>query len=229
MLICKPALRSLIALAVVVTWSSPCAFQQPAGLGFAAPYSSNVTATTPDTARYRIDAAQSRFTVRAFAGGLLSALAHDHNIAIRDIGGEVNFTYGTVEPASLRITIKADSLAVTDKIKESDREKIESTMRNEVLEVAKHPEITFKSNSVNATKTGDGQYQARISGDLTLHGVTRPLTIGAQLEFGDKTLRAKGAFTLKQSSFEIKPVSVAGGTIKVKDELKFTFAIVAHP
>jgi hypothetical protein len=41
-------------------------------------------------------------------------------------------------------------------------------------------------------------------------------------------LRAKGAFTLKQTSFDIKPVSIAGGTIKVKDELKFTFEIVAH-
>lgn len=223
------ALRNLIALAMVTTWSSPFPFQQARGSGFDASNSSSAAALTPDAAKYRIDAAQSRFTVRAFAGGLFSALAHDHNIAIRDIGGEADFTYGTVEPASLRLTIKADSLAVTDKIKESDREKIESTMRNEVLEVTKHPEITFKSNSVAATKTGDGQYQARISGDLTLHGVTRPLTIGAQLEFGDKTLRAKGAFTLKQSSFEIKPVSVAGGTIKVKDELKFTFEIVAHP
>ena len=229
MLICKPALRTLIALAVVMTWSSPCAFRQPGGSGLAAPDSSSVAAASSDIARYRIDAAQSRFTVRAFAGGLLSALAHDHNIAIRDIGGEANFTYGTVEPASLRITIKADSLAVIDKIKESDREKIETTMRNEVLEVAKHPEIIFKSNSVAATKTGDGQYQARISGDLTLHGVTRPLTIAAHLEFGDKTFQATGAFALKQSSFEIKPVSVAGGTIKVKDELKFTFEIVAHP
>ena len=78
-------------------------------------------------------------------------------------------------------------------------------------------------------KTGEGQYQARISGDLTLHGVTRPLTINAQLEFGDKVLRAKGAFTLKQSSFDIKPVSIGGGTIKVKDELKFTFNVVARP
>ncbi|MEK6409991.1 MAG: YceI family protein [Acidobacteriota bacterium] len=180
-------------------------------------------------ARYRIDATQSRFIVRAFAGGLFSAFAHDHTIAIREIGGEADFTYGTVEPASLRITIKADSLAVTDKISASDKQKIEGTMRDEVLEVSKYPEITFKSNGVSATKTGEAQYQARISGDLTLHGVTRPLTISAQLEFGDKTLRAKGAFALKQSSFGIKPVSIAGGTIKVKDELKLTFEIVAHP
>jgi polyisoprenoid-binding protein YceI len=181
------------------------------------------------TARYRIDPAQSRFTVRAFAGGFLSAFAHDHNIAIRELSGETDFTYGTVEPASLQMTIKAGSLAVTDKVSQSDRQKIEATMRDEVLEVSKYPEISFKSSSVNASKTGDGQYQARISGEVTLHGVSRPLTISARLEFGDNALRAQGSFALKQSSFGIKPVSIAGGTIKVKDELKFSFDIVAHP
>jgi len=181
-----------------------------------------------DGARYRIDASQSRFIVGAFAGGFLSALAHDHTIAIREFTGEAAFTYGTVEPASLQMTIQAGSLAVIDKISESDRRKIQGAMRDEVLEVSKYPEIVFKSTGVTATKTGEGQYQARVSGELTLHGVTRPLNVNAQLEFGDRVLRAKGAFTLKQTSFDIKPVSIAGGTIKVKDELKFTFDIVAH-
>lgn len=181
------------------------------------------------TASYKIDASQSRFMVRAFAGGFLSAFAHDHNIAIRDFSGEAQFTYGTVEPASLQLKIKSASLAVTDKVSANDRQKIEGTMRDEVLEVGKYPEIIFKSTSVSATKTGDGQYQAKIAGDLILHGVTRPLTITAQLEFGDAVLRARGGFTLKQSSYEIKPVSVAGGTVKVKDELRFSFEIVAHP
>lgn len=182
-----------------------------------------------NSARYRIDAGQSHFTVRAFAGGFLSALAHDHTIAVRDFEGNTEFTFGTVEPASLQMTIKAASLAVVDKISEKDRLKIEATMRDEVLEVSNFPEITFKSNSVTATKTGEGQYQSRISGEISLHGVSRPLTITSQLEFGDKLLHAKGNFALKQSSFGIKPVSVAGGTIKVKDEIKFVFDIVAHP
>jgi polyisoprenoid-binding protein YceI len=181
------------------------------------------------TASYKIDASQSRFMVRAFAGGFLSAFAHDHNIAIRDFSGEAQFTYGTVEPASLQLKIKSASLAVTDKVSATDRQKIEGTMRDEVLEVGKYPEIVFRSTSVSATKTGDGQYQAKVAGDLTLHGVTRPLTITAQLEFGDAVLRARGGFSLKQSSYEIKPVSVAGGTVKVKDELRFNFEIVAHP
>jgi len=214
---------------VTVLLSSP-SIQQASVLAFTVPGLGSPLIELPaDGARYRIDAAQSRFIVRAFAGGFLSAFAHDHTIAIRDFGGEAQFTYGTVEPASLQLTIKAGSLAVTDKVSASDRQKIETTMRDEVLELSKYPEIVFKSTGINATKTGEGQYQARISGELTLHGVTRPLTISAGLEFGDKTLRAKGTFALKQTSFNIQPVSIAGGTIKIKDELKFTFDIAAHP
>jgi polyisoprenoid-binding protein YceI len=167
--------------------------------------------------------------VKAFAGGVFSALAHDHNIAIHEFSGEAQFTFGTVEPASLQLKIRSGSLAVTDKVSASDRQKIEASMRDEVLEAGKYPEIVFKSTSVSAFRTGEGQYQARITGELTLHGATRPLTITAQLGFGDSVLRASGGFSLKQSSFGIKPASVAGGTVRVKDELKFTFEIVAKP
>jgi len=186
-------------------------------------------ASSAAAATYKIDAGQSRFMVRAFAGGFLSAFAHDHNIAIREFGGEAQFTYGTVEPASLQLKIKSASLAVTDKVSASDRQKIAETMRDEVLKIGKYPDIIFNSTGIAATKTGEGQYQAKITGELTLHGVTRPVTISAQLEFGNASLRARGGFSLKQSNYDIKPVSVAGGTIKVKDELKFTFDIVAHP
>jgi polyisoprenoid-binding protein YceI len=179
-------------------------------------------------ARYRIDSSQSRFTVKAFAGGLLSGFAHDHTIAIREFTGETTFTYVTVAPASLQLTIKSDSLAVTDKISDSDREKITSTMRKEVLEVDKYPEIVFKSTNVAATRTGEGHYDAVISGDLTLHGVTRNVSMPARLVFNADNLRARGDFSVRQTHYNIKPVSIAAGTIKVKDELKFSFDIVAR-
>ena len=180
-------------------------------------------------ARYRLDPKQSRFYVKAFAGGLFSVFAHDHNIAIRDFDGHADFTYGTVEPASLEITVKASSLEVTDNVSAGDRQKIESTMRGEVLETSKYPEMVFRSDSISATKTNEGSYRANISGELSLHGVTKPLNINARLEFGDQILRARGTFSIKQTSFNIKPPSVGAGTIKVKDELKFTFDVIARP
>src|SRR5450432_376384 len=72
--------------------------------------------TLPEVRRYQIDAGQSHFMVHAFVGGLLSGFGHNHNIAIKDISGEAQFTDGTVTPASLQMKVRADSLAVTDKV-----------------------------------------------------------------------------------------------------------------
>jgi polyisoprenoid-binding protein YceI len=184
--------------------------------------------SVPEVRRYRIDAGQSSFTVHAFVGGLLSGLGHNHNIAIKDISGETEFTDGTVTPASLRLKIRANSLAVTDKVSDSDRQTIEKTMREQVLETGKYPEITFNSTKIEAIKNSDTQYQANIWGDLTLHGVTHNVFIKAQLTFDYKTLRARGEFSLKMTEYSIKPPSVAGGTITVKDTLKFNFNIFSQ-
>jgi polyisoprenoid-binding protein YceI len=184
--------------------------------------------SSPEVQRYRIDAGQSNFMVHAFVGGLLSGFGHNHNIAIKDISGETQFTDGPVVPASLRMRIRADSLAVTDKVSDSDRQTIEKSMREDVLETGKYPEITFNSTTIEVIKNSDTQYQGNVWGDLTLHGVTHNVFIKAQLTFDRKTVRARGEFSLKMTDYSIKPPSVAGGTIKVKDTLKFDFNILSQ-
>lgn len=58
-------------------------------------------------------------------------------------------------------------------------------------------------------------------GDLTLHGQIHPTDLDVTL----KDELYSGAATLRQSHFRIKPVTVAGGTVKVKDEIKVQFKI----
>jgi polyisoprenoid-binding protein YceI len=101
-------------------------------------------------------------------------------------------------------------------------------MNQEVLETAKYPEIVFDSSKVSASKAGDGQYWINLVGDLSLHGVTSTQPVAAQVALMGDTLRAYGEFALRQTTFGIKLVSVAGGTLKVKDELKCSFDIVAR-
>jgi polyisoprenoid-binding protein YceI len=182
---------------------------------------------SPDVRRYSIDAGESDFMVHASVGGLLSGFGHNHNIAIKDISGDTQFTDGTVTPASLHMKIEADSLKVTDKVSDNDRQTIENTMREQVLETGKYPEITFNSTTVEVIKNSDTQFQGNIWGDLTLHGVTHNIFIKAQLTFDKKTVRARGEFSLKMSDYSIKRPSVAGGTITVKDTLKFNFNILS--
>ena len=98
---------------------------------------------------------------------------------------------------------------------------------DEVLEISRYPEIVFESTAVSAVK-GNGPVRVNIDGNLTLHGFTRPQSLPAQLAPMGDTLRANGEFTLRQTDYRIKLASVAGGALKLKDELKFTFDIVAR-
>jgi polyisoprenoid-binding protein YceI len=178
---------------------------------------------------YLIDPAASSFTVQAFAEGLFSAFGHDPVIDIKDFSGEAQFAPGRFENASLNLTIRADSLVVVNNIKEKDRQEIERAMREEVLETRKYPEIAFKSNNIALGRTGEGRYRARVIGDLILHDVTqRNLWINGEVTLTSDGLRAKGEFSIKQTDYKIKPVSVAGGTLKIKNELKCSFGILAR-
>lgn len=187
-----------------------------------------MSANVAEVTRYRLDAGRSRFTVQAFADGVLSSFGHDPLIAIRDFEGEVEFVPGTLEGARVRLSIKADSLAAMGEVKEKDRLEIDTQMREQVLEVSKYPEIVFESMSVTASRIKEGLYRARVIGDLTLHGVKQSfIWIHAEVTFNGEEMRARGEFSLRQTDYKLKPVTAVGGMLKVKNELKFKFDIVA--
>jgi polyisoprenoid-binding protein YceI len=181
-----------------------------------------------DSIHYSIESARSRFTVRAFASGLFAGLGHNPTFAVREYSGDASFTPGAPADASLKFDVKAGSLAVQDDMSDKDRSDIERTMREEVLETSRFPEIVFESKKVSGAQLAETLYAMTIEGDLTLHGVTRRQTISAQVVPADDTLRAYGECSLRQTDFNIKLVSVAGGTLKVKDELKLSFDFVAR-
>jgi polyisoprenoid-binding protein YceI len=177
--------------------------------------------------RYIIDADQSRLTVHAFAKGLLSAFGHSPTLVVRELAGEVEFDAATPDAASLRLRVPADSLAVLDNISEADRREIERKAREEVLEAARYHEIVFQSVNVSTQQTGEGQYRVRLSGELSLHGVTRTQTIEAGVLLTQNCLRARGESMIRQSDYRIEQVTALGGAIKLKDELELSFDIIA--
>jgi polyisoprenoid-binding protein YceI len=177
---------------------------------------------------YVLDARASRFTVQAFATGMLSAMGHNPKIGIRTFRGEVDFNSEAGEGSGLLLWMQTDSLGVLDDMSEKDRREIETTMNERVLEVAKFPEIVHEAPSITVTRIESALYSALLDGKLSFHGVTRSQPVSARVAVFDVMLRASGEFMLRQSEYGIKPVSVAGGALKVKDELKFTFEIVAR-
>ena len=194
------------------------------------PPMTNTTGPFPQdiASAYTLDIAASKFTIQAFAGGLLAAFGHDPVIGIPDFSGEVHLGAEGIEQASLLMTINTASLKVVSEMSEKDRLEVERVMRQQILQSDSYPEIVYECSRISASRTGDGQYWVALNGELTMHGVTRGQTVSTRINMNGDNLRASGSFSLLQTDYDIKLVSFAAGTLKVKDELKCAFEIVAR-
>jgi polyisoprenoid-binding protein YceI len=159
---------------------------------------------------------------------MFSAFGHNPTVAIRDFEGEARFSPDALDEARLVVRIKASSFTLTDNMSDKDRGELELTLNQDVLETSRYPEISFESTKVSASEAGDGQFFVNVVGALTLHGVSNTQAVSAQIALTGDMLRAHGEFSVLQSAYGIQPVSVAGGALKVKDELKCSFDIVGR-
>lgn len=166
--------------------------------------------------------------MQAFASGLISAVAHSPKIAIRSWSGSASFAPGTLAGARLRVVIRTSSLEVLDEMRDSDRQNLQRVMYEEVLETGRYPEVVFESTHINAENLREALYRVNVEGRLALHGQTNLQALVCQVAFGVDSLRAHGQFTLLQTDYGIRVASIAGGSLKLQNELKFTFYVVGR-
>jgi polyisoprenoid-binding protein YceI len=175
-------------------------------------------------ARYALDPSRSRFTVQAFASGMLWAFAHNPVIAIRDFAGTLDFSRENPEKVALEIVVNPASMESTDSIRPADKQEIQDTMM-EMLQVSTYPVVRYQSESAAATRISDNWFRLQFKGRLSLRGVSKPQDVDAQLTILDGEIRLSGSFTILQSAFGVARPSAAGGLLITKDELKFAFDI----
>lgn len=186
------------------------------------------TGTVPQTVTYTVDASRSKFMAHADRSGLLWFKGHDHHLAAREFTGEVGITPQAITPASLRLVVKAASLHETGSaFTEAQKQIINKELRDIVLHPDQYPDITFQSTNVIAKPSGANRYEVKIDGNLTLHGVTRRITIPAVVTLNGDDLRAIGEFEIDRDDFKVKATSAFHGLVRVSDEIDFEFDIVA--
>ncbi len=219
----RPGKLSTLALSALLVLSGETAGRAPAVKRAASTMGRQAAAV------YRLDAARSKFMIRAFAGGPLWFKGHDHLIQARDFAGEARLTPGSVSPASLTLSVRAASLAETREVFTEEQKKIiDGELRDIVLEPDKYPEITFKSTDVSVEPRGGDLFALKLGGDLTLRGVTRHVNIPAEVTLRGDELRARGEFDIKRGDFKVPATSAFHGTVRVRDRLKVSFDIVAR-
>jgi len=164
-----------------------------------------VLATSPAWAQ------RSLITVHVQKAGVFSGFGHNHTIT-----APIAQAIIAEKKPNAEIVVLTKQMKVVDtEVSDSDRAKIQSTMLGpEVLNAQKYPEIRFKSLRIEQISP----QHYHVTGTLTLHGVSKEITL--EVSGGD---HYQGTVKLNQTDFGIKPVSVAGGTIKVKDQLELAF------
>lgn len=174
--------------------------------------------TQANSSPRQIDIKSSTLTIHVYKTGLLSALAHNHEIEAPIETGTIDDS-GIAASSWVQIVVKAANLRVLDSGDSKDtRAKIQNTMlSSQVLDVDHFPEIHFESDHVEPK----GARGWIVHGNLDLHGQTHPISV--EVTFKDGSYR--GSAVLKQTEFGITPVRIAGGTVRVKDEVQVEFVI----
>ncbi len=176
-----------------------------------------------------IDVAHSSITVHVQRGGVFGFTGDNHEIHAPISKGKVDEAAKSVD-----FQVETAKMQVLDpKMDPAKRAQVQEKMLGpDVLDSAHFPLIEFSSTSVQSDKTGHWF----VTGNLKLHGQSRPVTVQVSEPAEEvsasgprpKVRHYSGTASLKQSDYGIKPVKIAGGTVKVKDEIKIDFEIVTR-
>jgi polyisoprenoid-binding protein YceI len=142
--------------------------------------------------------------------GLLSAAGHEHTVMAPIEVGNIDDS----RAAHVSFRVNAARLMV---LPEEHQSEVQRSMQERVLESSRFPEISFTSDSVKAVSKDSWL----VSGRLMLHDEVKPISVSVHRADS----RYIGTVTIKQTDFGIQPISGAGGTVKVKNELKINFTI----
>ena len=123
------------------------------------------------------------------------------------------------EPDKSSVEIEADAGSVFTAVKKRD----DHLKGGDFLNATQFPKITFKSTKIEAA--GDGKY--KVTGELTLHGVTKPVTLKATLNqagphpFSKKPrLGLSATAELSRSAYGVSATPVVGDEVQVRIEVE---------
>lgn len=135
-----------------------------------------------------------------------------------DFDGGFTFDRGEPEKSNVEVTIRTDSIDMDD-------EKWDAHMKNaDFFNVEQYPTMHFKSTAITLT----GKDTADITGDLTILGVTKPVTLSTKLNkvgphpFGSKYMAGLSASAhIKRSDFGMNyGLPMIGDDVEIRIEVE---------
>jgi polyisoprenoid-binding protein YceI len=217
------ALTSLVALAAAASslTLAGCSPAKPAAAPKAAATASGVPQAPADApaGTYFMDLAHTSVSLR------LSHMGLSHYTA-RFTKADGVLVFDPANPTGQSVTATIDARSLQTDYPDMAKLDFDAQLEKEFLDAEHFPQITFKSTRVEPT----GPKTARLTGELTLHGVTKPVTLEATFNGGYKPnsfdpMGARVGFsargTFKRSDFGITyGLPAPGTTMGVGDEVE---------
>ncbi len=131
-------------------------------------------------------------------------------------GGFEQFT-GKAEVDSAAKTLKSVVLEIDAASVWTEIPKLTEHLKSpDFFEVRENPTIRFESTQIDPA----GEGQSKITGKLTLHGVTKEITVPASVQIGEKGLTLRSQFDINRSEFDMK-----WGPDRVEDKVSLTIVV----
>jgi len=183
---------------------------------------------------YSINKNEGELSLRLYKKGIFSGFAHDHIVIAQEFSGSVEFD--EVDPTRFKILVEVPANSIASDLPEIRRKyglevlsqkdwiEVNKTMRSSrQLDIEKYPIVKFSSDSLKRIEGGSFE----ITGEFSLHGVTKSITVPVTISVENGILKLQGGFSFLQSDYNIKPFSGALGTVRNKDEALLKFEISA--
>ena len=196
-----------------------------AGLAFAGLAASPAASAAPGVSSTKAaDLPAGAYVLDKSHASLTAKLSHMgfSNYTLRFTKFDAGFSYDPKAPQASKITVTVDPASLETGAPSFNKELIGDGW----LEAGKYPTITFVSTSVDV---GDGVH-GKVAGDLTFHGVTKPVVldvafngVGAGLAPGSTRTGFSATTTIKRTDFGVsKYAPLVGDDVTLAIEVEFT-------
>ena len=134
----------------------------------------------------------------------------------------------TVEADGDGAKATAGTLTVNTQTIASDKRMRDNRLRNEGLQTDQYPTATFKltqSVDIPASALSGTATNVTLTGDLTLHGVTKSVQIPAQAQLAGNQIQVAGSLSFPLSDYQISAPNVGGFVLSISDQGTLEFLV----
>jgi polyisoprenoid-binding protein YceI len=171
-----------------------------------------------------------------YRDGPMARVGHNH-VMIGQVRGEINVS-DTATASGFKIEIPVESLVVDDPaargeegeefaaaVSDPARKDTRNNMLGaDVLDAARYPTIRIESGTLLGPR-----WSPDVTARITVHGATSDLRFPAAVFEQPDSLTVIAAFRVLQSDLGMKPFSILGGAIRVRDAIDIRLRLVARP